>query len=35
MSKPTLTYISANLSPTRQHSDLLGQEITELYGQSA
>ena len=26
---PTLTYISADLSPSRQHSDLLGQEITE------
>ncbi len=35
MSKPTLTYLSTNLSPTRQHPDLLGQEITELYGQSA
>jgi len=29
---PTLTYLSADLSPTRQHADLLGQEITELYG---
>jgi len=35
MSKPTITYISAGLSPSRQHSDLLGQEITELYGRSA
>ncbi len=35
MPKPTLTYTAAGLSPTRQHSDLLGQEITELYGQSA
>ncbi len=32
MSKPTITYISAGLSPKRQHSELLGQEITELYG---
>jgi hypothetical protein len=35
MSKPTLTYISTNVSPSRQHSDLLDQEITERYGQSA
>ncbi|RLA35358.1 MAG: hypothetical protein DRR11_00100 [Gammaproteobacteria bacterium] len=32
MSKPTITYLSANLSPKRQHSELLGQEITKLYG---
>ncbi len=32
---PTVTYISADLSPKRQRSELLGQEITELYGQSA
>jgi hypothetical protein len=29
---PTITYLSTNLSPKRQHSELLGQEITELYG---
>jgi hypothetical protein len=35
MSTQTITYISAGLSPKRQHSELLGKEITELYGQSA
>ena len=35
LTTPTITYLSANLSPKRQHSELLGQEITELYGQSA
>ena len=29
---PTITYISADLSAQRQHSELLGKEITELYG---
>ncbi len=29
---PTVTYISADLSPNRQHSERLGKEITELYG---
>ncbi len=35
MSTQSITYISADLSPQRQPSEVLGKEITELYGQSA
>jgi hypothetical protein len=30
-----ITYVSAGASPKLQRSELLGKEITELYGQSA
>jgi hypothetical protein len=30
-----ITYVSASASPKRQRSELLGKEITELFGQSA